>query len=582
MSSPLLSPGSSDLISVLAHQGNTQASSSPWFSNGPRIASASRRAGRNSNNGGPESTRGRIGANSFRSSSVESTSLRKPPQCPTTTSNDLLRIGSSEDENSMSWSDTLGAARDYSVHFDLTPAKMTKLFALCNPDENGKLPYEGFRSGLEAMGITCDNDQQFQAFLDVVDDNKSAGISYEAFVDAIQEMKLAQLFDDAFVRTMPRASLESHSDAAFLGTIEYSPDRIRSVYPIEHVKRFIYSTKPNWTTVRWINIEGLNTLLMRQLSVRYRLHPFAVEDTLGLEVKRPKYVKYDEHSSLILHTLHPRDSEMVTAYQDMYRASQFVLPQDDSPFDVMDQSELESRLRELELGRVMTLPDQLSLYVMKGVLISVQASGTNTLWSALKQRLSVSYSKARQHSSAFLVYAVMDVCVNELSPISQTFAAKLIMLERLMSMQPRQFDLTRIASCSKQVKALRMHCQPLFEVVSKIIASDDYKGETLQDFADVQGQLSTIGDECEQHLDRCRSLLQEFNNARAAQQNDASYILALIAAIFFPAQFLTGVYGMNFSYIPETTFYYGYFIWWAIVLINAAFIVLLFKFKQWL
>ncbi|GMG17548.1 unnamed protein product [Phytophthora fragariaefolia] len=434
------------------------------------------------------------------------------------------------------------------------------------------------------MGIACDSDDQFQAFVVAVDDNKSGTISYEEFLSAIQEIKLAQLFNDVFVRTMPPlyASIKSSSEPAILGAMEYSPDRIRSVYPIKYTKSFIYSTMPKWATVRWINVEGLNTLLIRRLSVRYRLHPLAVEDTLGLKVKRPKYVKYDEHSSLVLQTLHPRSLEMVTTYQNMYRASLLVLPEDDSPFDLMDQAELESRLKELEMGHVMTLPEQLSLFVMKGVLISIQGAGTRTLWSALKQRLSVSYSMVRQHSTAFLVYTIMDVCVNELSPISQTFGAKLVMLERLMLLDSRHFDLRRIENCSKQVKALQMHCKPLYEIISKLVASDDYKGETLQYFADVQNHLTTIEEECEQHIDRCRSLVDDFNNSRSAQQNDASYILALIAAIFLPAQFLTGVYGMNFPYIPETTYYYGYFIWWAVMIIVAALIVLLFKLKKWL
>ncbi|KAE9343409.1 hypothetical protein PR003_g8991 [Phytophthora rubi] len=605
MNSPLLSPGScSDdaTVSVVVHQGSTQSSSSrtnvrnSWRSSTSRSASVEL-----------VPTSGVERPNSFRSSSQGSASPVNSSDHPTTSAankivkplslsgDNLLHvasIGSSQESDDVAWSNTLGAddtADDFSIrdpHFDLTTAKMTKLFSLCSPDDNEMLSYDGFRSGLEAMGIACDSDEQFQAFVDVVDDNKSGTISYEEFLSAIQEIKLAQLFNDAFVRTMPPlyASVKSRSEPATLGSIEYSPDRIRSVYPINHIKSFIYSTKPTWATVRWINVEGLNTLLVRRLSVRYRLHPLAVEDTLGLRVKRPKYVKYDEHSSLVLQTLHPRSLEMVTAYQNMYRASLLVLPEDDSPFDLMDQGELESRLRQLEIGHVMTLPEQLSLFVMKGVLISVQTAGTtcSTLWSALKQRLSISYSKVRQHSTAFLVYSIMDACVNELSPISQTFGAKLVMLERLMLLEPRYFDLGRIANCSKQVKALQMHCKPLFEIISKLVASDDYTGETLQYFADVQDHLTTIEEECEQHLDRCRSLVDDFNNARAAQQNDASYILALIAAIFLPAQFLTGVYGMNFPYIPETTYHYAYFIWWAVMLVVAALIVLLFKIKKWL
>lgn len=430
------------------------------------------------------------------------------------------------------------------------------------------------------MGIACDSDRQFQAFVDVVDEDKNGVITYEEFLCAIQEIKLAQLFNEPFIRTMPMLAGSLNSSVK-LGSIEYSPDRIRSVYPISQVKSFIYSTKPNWANVRWINVKGINTLLMRRLSVRYRLHPLAIEDTLSADFKRPKYVKYDEHSFLLLQILHPCHKSVVKTYQNMYRASQFVLPEDDSPFDSMSQLELEKRLQDLDLGRVMTPPEQLSLYVMEGVLISVQASG-DTLWPALKQRLHISYSKVRQHSTAFLVYTIMDVCVHALSPISQTFGAKLIMLERLMALQPRYFDMARIAACSKQIKALQTHCKPLREVITKVIASNDYEGETLQYFTDVQEDLASVEEECEHNLDRCRSLVDDFNNARASQQNDVSYILALIAAIFLPAQFLTGVYGMNFPYIPETTYHYAYFIWWVVMLVVSGLIVLFFKYKRWL
>ncbi|EGZ29100.1 hypothetical protein PHYSODRAFT_552568 [Phytophthora sojae] len=542
------------------------------------------------------------GGNSFRSNSSakpDPTASTKSPEVATTPptnatmrpltlyGKDILHIfpfGSTA-HDPVKWSDTLGAVDtedDYSIrdpHFDLTNGKIIKLFSLSNPNEQGMLSYEGFRCGLEAMGIACDSDRQFQAFVDVVDENKSGDISYEEFLCAIQEIKLAQLFNDPFISTMPTLQASPKSPVS-LGSIEYSPDRIRSVCPINQVKSFIYSSKPNWAAVRWINVKGINTLLIRRLSVRYRLHPLAIEDTLGPDVKRPKYVKFDEHSFLILQTLHPRNMALVKSYQQMFRASQFVLPEDDDPFDKMSAGELELRLKELNVGHVMSPPQQLSLYVMEGVLISVQ--GENTLWSALKRRLHVSYSKVRQHSTAFLMYTIMDVCVNELSPISQTFGAKLLMLERLMMLQPRYFDLGRIAACSKQIKGLQVHCRPMREVISKLISSDDYQGETLQYFADVQEHLTTIEEECERNLDRCNGLVDEFNNARASQQNDVSYILALIAAIFLPAQFLTGVYGMNFPYIPEQTYYYGYFIWWAIMLVVAGLIVLFFKYKRWL
>ncbi|KAG2781955.1 hypothetical protein JG687_00012545 [Phytophthora cactorum] len=507
----------------------------------------------------------------------------------------IMAIGSIEsiarDSNSVDWSDSLGPVNeveDMSLmdpHYDLTSARMMKLFSLFNPGENGMVSYEGFRCGLEAMGIACGDDAQFQTFIDKVDDDKSGGITYQEFLFAIQEIKLAQLFNDNFLRNMPPEYTHMKRRKvgnALLGSIEYSPDRIRSVYPIDQVQRFIYSTKPGWASVRWINVEGIDPLLMRRLSVRYRLHPLAIEDTLDADVERPKYEEYDEHSSLVLQTVHARDLSMVKDYQSMYRASLYVQDDDVSPFESMTKKELEERLEQLNIGCVMTAPQQLSLYIMEDVLISVQER-SSTLWSMLKQRLDMSYSKVRQHSTAFLVYTIVDVCVDELTPITHTFGSKLIMLERLLSLDPRYFEVSRLASCTKQIKGLQVLCKPMSEVIIQLSEYEEFEGETLRYFRDVLDHITTIEEDCDRHLDRCRSLMEDFHNTRAAQQNDVSYILALVAAIFLPAQFLTGLYGMNFTNMPELEYHNGYYVWWAVVLFIAFATVAFFKFyKKWL
>ncbi|TDH69372.1 hypothetical protein CCR75_003198 [Bremia lactucae] len=509
----------------------------------------------------------------------------------------ILTIGSidpiSKESNSEDWSESLGPVDEIEdmtlmdPHYDLTSAKMMKLFSLFHPGENGMVSYDGFRCGLEAMGIACGNDKQFQTFIQNIDDDQSGGITYHEFLFAIQEIKLAQLFNDNFLRKMLPEYTQKNGNKtnknARLGSIEYSPDHIRSVYPIEQVQRFIYSTKPGWATMRWINVEGIDPLLMRRLSVRYRLHPLAIEDTLDADVERPKYEEYDEHTSLILQTIHARDFALVKKYQSMYRASLYVHDHDVSPFDTMTKQEILERLNQLHIGSVMTKPQQLSLYIMEDVLISVQENSSQPLWSILKQRLDRSYSKVRQHGTAFLVYTIVDVCVDELAPITHTFGAKLMMLERLLKLEPRSFDINVVGSSSKQIKGLQVLCKPLSEVIIQLSESEAFESETLRYFRDVLDHITTIEEDCDRHLDRCRSLIEDFHNMRAAQQNEVSYILALVAAIFLPAQFLTGLYGMNFTNMPELRSQSGYFVWWVVVLMIAFATIAFFKFyKKWL
>lgn len=332
-----------------------------------------------------------------------------------------------------------------------------------------------------------------------------------------QEIKLAQLFSQDFVDALSKEYTKVYGNdlpvARRLGSIEYSPDRIRSAYTTEGVERFMYSKRPNWASVRWINVEGTDPLMMRRLAVRYRLHPLAVEDTLDADLERPKYEHYDEDSSLILQTVHARDLEKALEYQSMYRASLYVRDNAVSPFEGMSKAELERRLDELAMGRIMAPPEQLSLYIMDNVVISVQES-PSTLWPTLKQRLDTSYSKVRQNGTAFLVYSIVDVCVDELSPIAHTYGAKVAMLSRLMCHDPRGFDVDRLAKCSKEIKGLKLLCKPLREMITQLMESDDFEGETLRYFRDVQDHVTVIDETCDRLLDRCRSLVDDFHNVR--------------------------------------------------------------------
>ncbi|KAE8886339.1 hypothetical protein PF005_g10529 [Phytophthora fragariae] len=517
---------------------------------------------------------------------------KQTPELPTLHGKNLLGLVSrARDSHPLDWSEGAAVAEDtdqldlMDPHYDLTTAKLTKLFSLFQPNEHGMVSYDGFRRGLQAMGISCDNEDEFKAFIGQVDDDKSGGITYEEFLYAIQEIKLAQLFSPDFVKALSKEYAKVYGSdvpVATLGSIEYSPDRIRSAYPIEGVEKFMYSIRPNWATVRWINVEGTDPLMMRRLSVRYRLHPLAVEDMLDADLERPKYEHYDEHSSLILQTVHARDLNKALEYQSMYRASLYVRDNAVSPFEGMSKTELERRLDELAMGRIMAPPEQLSLYIMDNVVISVQES-PSTLWPTLKQRLDTSYSKVRQNGTAFLVYSIVDVCVDELSPIAHTYGAKVAMLSRLMRHDPRGFDVDRLAKCSKEIKGLKLLCKPLREMITQLMESDDFEGETLRYFRDVQDHVTVIDETCDRLLDRCRSLVDDFHNVRHAQQSEVSYTLTLVATLFLPAQFLTGLYGMNFVNMPELQYEHGYIIWWGVVTTIASGTISYFKFyKKWL
>ncbi|WP_454782630.1 magnesium transporter CorA family protein [Legionella sp. WA2022007384] len=77
-------------------------------------------------------------------------------------------------------------------------------------------------------------------------------------------------------------------------------------------------------------------------------------------------------------------------------------------------------------------------------------------------------------------------------------------------------------------------------------------------------------------------LLGQIDNELMQKMSETMAILAAFAAIFLPLNLITGIYGMNFVWIPELHWQYGYFGALGLIFICALFLYLLFKKKKWL
>ena len=66
------------------------------------------------------------------------------------------------------------------------------------------------------------------------------------------------------------------------------------------------------------------------------------------------------------------------------------------------------------------------------------------------------------------------------------------------------------------------------------------------------------------------------------RMNEIMKVLTIIATVFMPLTFLAGVYGMNFKYMPELEWHWGYFFIWGMMLAIAIAMLIYFRRKKWL
>jgi len=108
------------------------------------------------------------------------------------------------------------------------------------------------------------------------------------------------------------------------------------------------------------------------------------------------------------------------------------------------------------------------------------------------------------------------------------------------------------------------------------------KEDLKYEFIDLNEHLKYLINESKTLLDRTGYLLNLHMGILSTKMNKAMQRLAAISLIFLPLTFVVGNYGMNFEYMPELHWKYGYLMTWGINLTIAGSIYWWLKKKKWI
>ncbi|NTV90944.1 MAG: magnesium and cobalt transport protein CorA, partial [Clostridiales bacterium] len=90
-----------------------------------------------------------------------------------------------------------------------------------------------------------------------------------------------------------------------------------------------------------------------------------------------------------------------------------------------------------------------------------------------------------------------------------------------------------------------------------------------------------VMDTAETYRDILSGMVDIYLSTMSNRLNEIMKVLTIISTIFIPLTFMAGVYGMNFRYMPELEWRWGYFGLLAIMAVLAAVMVGFFKRKKW-
>jgi magnesium transporter len=190
----------------------------------------------------------------------------------------------------------------------------------------------------------------------------------------------------------------------------------------------------------------------------------------------------------------------------------------------------------------------------------------------------------RQRGADYLLFALLDSVVDNYYNTLDKFEEVIEEIEDRISEDQNSNDKSSIHKLKKELLVLRKSIAPLREVISKFSKSDSaiIQDKTHIYIRNLYENTIQVIDSIDSYRDMLNSLQDLFIAEVSFKMNKVMQLLTLISVIFIPLTFLAGIYGMNFEYIPELQYKYGYFILLGVMFCLFLILLFLFKRKKWM
>ncbi|HZG01377.1 MAG TPA: magnesium/cobalt transporter CorA [Chitinophagales bacterium] len=290
----------------------------------------------------------------------------------------------------------------------------------------------------------------------------------------------------------------------------------------------------------WLNVDGLHDLeTIECIGKRYNVHPLVMEDIVNTQ-QRPKVEDYGDYLYIVLKMLEYdyENSEVVMEQMSFILGSDYVISFQEIPGDTFD---------------------------------------------AVRTRLRSSSSRFRQFGPDYLLYALMDRIVDDYFIVMEKLGEELEEFEELIYTNPNLEIAERLNKLRRNSIYVRKSVWPLREMVNHM-SNGDYKQITKRTrtyMRDLYDHTVQVLDTVETYRDIQGGIKDVYQSNLNLRMNEVMKVLTIISTIFIPLNFIAGVYGMNFEFMPELQNPFGYFIILGFMMGVAILMLTWFKLKKW-
>ncbi len=295
------------------------------------------------------------------------------------------------------------------------------------------------------------------------------------------------------------------------------------------------------STITWINVVGVHEPeVIQHLGECYGIHPLILEDIMNTS-QRPKLEDLGDYLFLVV--------RMITNHRQ----------QGEEKFE------------------------QVSLVVGSNFILSFQED-VGDVFDSVRERIRKGQSRLRNQGPDYLAYTLLDAIVDGYFGELERIGDEIEGLEDEILKYPKPATVQRIHQLKREMIFLRKSIWPLRDVIGRMERRESplIKESTAIFLKDVYDHAIQVMDTVETFRDMLSGMLDIYLSSVSNRMNEIMKVLTIIATIFIPLTFIAGIYGMNFKFMPELEWRWGYLVVWGVMAVVALIMLSYFKRKKWL
>ena len=299
----------------------------------------------------------------------------------------------------------------------------------------------------------------------------------------------------------------------------------------------------------WLDLDAPTEEELSLLDELFHFHPLAIKAVKEL-VGIPKIDIYENYILLVLHRV----------------------------FYHFESEECE--LREFEV------------FFSERFIVTIHPTQLSRTFQSARDQVQEHPHELGQHGTSYLLFRILSMAIQDHKPAIKAWQDMLDKIEEKVFQNVNDSILENISEFKKLVSRMRKSLLPEYEVLKNLYEDKEvtlivkkirpYFKMVLDNMNALLNELDSLRDHANSIFDIYAAMLTIRMHESSNQLNFIMQRLTIAATIFLPLTFIASIYGMNFKFMPELQWKWGYILVLGIMVVSTSAMIYFFRRKKWL